>query len=159
MADWTPPDPDFEARVRASFGRQNFMTHLGATLAAVGPGRCRIAVPYRPELSQQHGYFHGGVIGTVADNCGGYAAFTMARADASLLSVEFKVNIVPPGEGERLEGEGRVVRAGRRLVVCQSDVFAVRGDARTHCAVALVTLMLLPGRSDGPGQSGRNDPS
>ncbi|MGE0725498.1 MAG: PaaI family thioesterase [Alphaproteobacteria bacterium] len=156
MADPTPPDPDYAARVRASFGRQAFMDHLGATLAEVGPGRCRIVVPYRRELSQQHGYFHGGVIGTVADNCGGYAAFTMAPDDASILTVEFKVNIVAPGEGDRLEGEGRVIRAGRRIVVCQSDVFAARADRRVLCATALVTLMLLPGRSDAAGEEAKD---
>ncbi|MGE0714639.1 MAG: PaaI family thioesterase [Alphaproteobacteria bacterium] len=147
----TPPDPDYAARVRASFARQGFMALLGACLDDVSPGRCRIVVPYRPELSQQHGFFHGGVIGTVADNCAGYAAFTMAPADASILTVEYKLNIVAPGRGDRLEGEGRVVRAGRRLVVCETEIFALAGDVRTLCAVSLGTLMLLPGRSDGPG--------
>ncbi len=145
-----PPDPDYRARVRASFSRQRFMSFIGAVLDDVSPGRCRISLPYRPELSQQHGFFHGGIIGTVADNCGGYSAFTMAPADASILTVEYKLNIVAPGRGERLEGEGRVVRAGRRVVVCESQIFALEGDRRTLCAVALGTLMLMAGRSDGP---------
>ncbi|MCC7274154.1 MAG: PaaI family thioesterase [Alphaproteobacteria bacterium] len=130
------------------------MILLGASLDAVFPGGCRISLPYRPELSQQHGFFHGGVIGAVADNCGGYAAFTMAAADASILTVEYKLNIVAPGRGDRLEGEGRVVRAGRRIVVCESEIFAVAGGERSLCAVALGTLMLLPGRPDGPSQAG-----
>jgi uncharacterized protein (TIGR00369 family) len=145
-----PPDPDFAARVRGSFARQQFMAFIGASLDAVAPGRCRISLPFRPELSQQHGFFHGGVIGTLADNCAGCAAFTMAAADASILTVEYKLNIVAPGRGERLEGEGRVVRAGRRIVVCESEIFAVEGGERTLCAVALGALMLLAGRPDGP---------
>ena len=150
MSDFTPPDPEFAARVAASFGRQAFMALLGARIDEVRPGHCRISLPYRPELSQQHGFFHGGVIGTIADNCGGYSAFTLAPADASILTVEYKLNIVAPGRGERLEGEGQVLRAGRRLVVCESRIFAVEGGRRSLCAVALATLMLMAGRSDGP---------
>ena len=150
MTTLVPPDPDFAARVRGSFARHRFMAFIGASLDAVAPGRCRISLPFRPELSQQHGFFHGGIIGTLADNCAGYAAFTMAAADASILTVEYKLNIVAPGRGERLEGEGRVVRAGRRIVVCESEIFAVEGGERTLCAVALGTLMLLAGRPDGP---------
>ena len=150
MSEFTPPDPEFAARVRASFARQAFMALLGAGIDEVRPGHCRISLPYRPELSQQHGFFHGGVIGTIADNCGGYSAFTLAPADASILTVEYKLNIVAPGRGERLEGEGQVLRAGRRLVVCESRIFAVADGRRSLCAVALATLMLMAGRSDGP---------
>lgn len=150
MTEFTPPDPEYAARVRASFDRQPFMRLIGASLDAVEPGRCRISLPYRPELSQQHGFFHGGVIGTIADNCGGYSAFSLAEADSTILTVEYKLNIVAPGRGERLEGEGQVLRAGRRLVVCESRIFAVAGARRTLCAVALATLMLIAGRSDSP---------
>lgn len=150
MTDFVPRDPDYAARVRASFGRQAFMTLIGAGLDAVEPGFCRISLPYRADLSQQHGFFHGGVIGTIADNCGGYSAFTLAERDASILTVEYKLNIVAPGRGERLEGEGQVLRAGRRLVVCESRIFAIEAGRRSLCAVALGTLMLMAGRSDGP---------
>lgn len=150
MTEFTPPDPEYAARVRASFDRQPFMRLIGASLDAVEPGHCRISLPYRPELSQQHGFFHGGVIGTIADNCGGYSAFSLAEADSTILTVEYKLNIVAPGRGERLEGEGQVLRAGRRLVVCESRIFAVEGARRTLCAVALATLMLIAGRSDAP---------
>ncbi len=150
MPDLVPPDPDYQARVRASFARQRFMAFIGASLDEVLPGRCRISLPYRPELAQQHGFFHGGVIGTLADNCGGYSAFTMAEADASILTIEYKLNIVAPGCGERLEGLGRIVRAGRRIVVCETEIFAVEGGRRTLCAASLGTLMLMAGRPDGP---------
>ena len=150
MTEFTPPDPQYAARVRASFDRQPFMRLIGASLDAVEPGHCRISLPFRPELSQQHGFFHGGVIGTIADNCGGYSAFSLAEADSTILTVEYKLNTVAPGRGERLEGEGQVLRAGRRLVVCESRIFAVEGGRRTLCAVALATLMLMAGRSDAP---------
>lgn len=145
-----PPDPAFADRVRDSFGRQAFMAFIGAALTRVEPGFCEIALPWRPELGQQHGYFHGGVIGTLADNAGGYAGFTLAPARSSILTVEYKLNIVAPGEGSRLLARGRVVRQGRTLVVTAIDVLAERGGGERLCATALQTLMLLEGRADGP---------
>lgn len=152
-----PPDPLYETRVRESFGRQAFMAFIGAGLARVEPGFCEIVLPWRPELGQQHGYFHGGVIGTIADNAGGYAGFTLAPADASILTVEYKLNIVAPGAGRRLVARGRVVRPGRTLVVTAIDVLADRDGAERLCATALQTLMLLPGRADAPPAPAGND--
>lgn len=143
-------DPAFEQRVRASFARQGFMRFLGAELTRVAPGECEIELPYREELSQQHGYFHGGVIATLADNAGGYAGFTLMAADDSVLTVEFKVNILAPGHGQRLVGRGHVKRAGRTLTVAQTDILAVTDGRETLCATALQTLMRLADRSDGP---------
>lgn len=150
MSQVVPANPGFADRVAESFARQAFMSHIGARLTEVSPGRCEIRLPYDPVLGQQHGYFHGGVIGTLADNAGGYAAFTLAPADASILTVEYKMNIVSPGDGEALLARAEVVRPGRTLVVCRSDVFAVKAGQEKLVATALVTLMLLPGRSDGP---------
>jgi uncharacterized protein (TIGR00369 family) len=143
-------DPDFEQRVRASFARQGFMRFLGAELTRVAPGECEIELPYREELSQQHGYFHGGVIATLADNAGGYAGFSLMAAGDSVLTVEFKVNILAPGHGERLVGRAHVKRAGRTLTVAQTDILAVTDGRETLCATALQTLMRLADRSDGP---------
>ena len=142
------PNPDFAIRVRESFARQNFMGHIGAKLLEVVPGGCTIGLDYAPYLTQQHGFFHGGVIGTLADNAGGYAAFTLAPADASILTVEYKLNLVSPGGGDRLLATGQVLRPGRTLVVCESRVFAEKDGNQKLCAVALVTLMLMAGRSD-----------
>jgi uncharacterized protein (TIGR00369 family) len=144
------PNPDFASRVRESFARQAFMTHIGAELMEVTAGSCEIVLPYREELTQQHGFFHGGVIGTLADNACGYAAFTLAPADASILTVEYKMNIVSPGDGERLAARAKVVRPGRSLVVCQADIYVVKGGAEKLVATALGTLMLMHGRDDGP---------
>lgn len=142
------PNPDFAGRVRESFARQAFMVHIGAVLLDVAPGRCVIDLPFREELTQQHGFFHGGIIGTLADNACGYAAFTLAPADASILTVEYKMNIVSPGDGERLVARAEVVRPGRSLVVCRCDVLAVKDGSEKLAATALATMMLMHGRED-----------
>jgi len=141
-------DPDFAARIRDSFQRQGFMRHIGAEIEELTPGRCVIGVPFRTEVSQQHGFFHGGIIGTLADNAGAYAAFTLIGAEQSMLTVEYNVNLLKPGAGERLRAEGEVLRAGRSLSVSRVSVFALSGEERTLCAAALVTMMTLAGRGD-----------
>lgn len=150
MTRFSTPNPDFVARVQDSFARQRFMAMLGARLSGVRAGHCEIALDYRPDLSQQHGYFHGGVIGALADNAGGYAAFTLAPADASILTVEYKLNIVAPGDGTRLIARGQVAKPGRTLVICKVDVAVEKDGHEKLCAIALMTLMLMAGKSDGP---------
>ena len=150
MPELTPATPDFADHVKESFARQGFMSYIGAALTEVGPGFCEIKLGYRDELSQQHRFFHGGVIGTLADNVGGYAAYTLMPAEDTLLNVEFKVNIVAPGRGEALLARGRVVQKGETLTVCRSDVFALNDGEETLCGTAQMTLMRLAGRSDKP---------
>lgn len=149
-ASFEPRDPAFEAKVRDSFTRQGIMAHLGAVLAAVAPGRVEIHLPYRPEVGQQHGYFHGGAIGTIADSAGGYAAFTLMPPGATVLTVEYKLNILAPGRGDLLIARGRVVRAGRTLTVAQAEVAVRRDGAETACALMQQTLMSLPESPDRP---------
>lgn len=126
-----PLAPEIEARLKASFGRQGLMRHLGAELVEARYGRALIALPFRPELTQQHGYFHAGGTSAVADSAGGYAGFTTFPEGSSVLTVEFKINLVNPAQGERLEAVGEVVKAGRTLTICKLEVFAVTGEART----------------------------
>jgi uncharacterized protein (TIGR00369 family) len=152
MSTFEARDPDFAAVVRASFRRQRFMGLLGAELADVRPGACEIRLPFRPELGQQHGYFHGGVIGTVSDNACGYAAYSLAPPGSSILTVEYKLNIVAPGDGELLIARGTVVKPGRTLIVCRADTFVVADGRERLCATALETLLLLPGRADAPAE-------
>jgi uncharacterized protein (TIGR00369 family) len=147
-SDFIIRDPDFATRIRDSFNRQGFMRHMGASIEELAPGRCVLNLPYRDEVGQQHGYFHGGAVGAVADNAGAYAAFTLIEAGQSMLTVEYKLNLLRPAAGERLRAVAEVIRAGRSLTVCQVDVFAVNGVRETHCATALVTMMLLVGRGD-----------
>lgn len=143
-----PLDPDYATRVRASFARQGFMDHLGAELTLVAPGRCEVEVGHRPELTQQHGYFHGGVMASLADSAAGYAAYSLMPADATVLTVEYKLNMLRPGQGTRLVARARVVKPGRTLTVVQADVFACRGGAETLCLTSLQTLMRLDGQPD-----------
>lgn len=148
QADFQPANPDYAARVRDSFSRQGAMALIGAELSRLGPGACEIRLPYRPELAQQHGYFHGGIIGTIADSAGGYAAFTLMPADSSVLTVEYKMNLLAPGDGEALMARGRVLKAGRSLVVVQVDVAVLKAGRETHCATSLQTLMTMHGKPD-----------
>jgi uncharacterized protein (TIGR00369 family) len=128
-------------RVRASFERQGLMGHLGAELAEVGAGTCAITCRPRPELGQQHGYVHAGVIAAIADSAAGYAALSLLPEGSEVLTVEFKLNLLAPADGELLIARGRVLRPGRTLTVCEAAVFAVRDGEETQCAVLLSTMI------------------
>jgi uncharacterized protein (TIGR00369 family) len=141
-------DPGFIERVRDSFGRQPAMRLIGARLTRVEPGLAEIEVPYHPELTQQHGFFHGGITSMIADSAGGYAAFSLFPADSTILTVEYKMNLVAPADGERLVATGRVLKPGRTLTICEMDVVAVKDGKSTVCAHGLQTLMCLAGRPD-----------
>lgn len=148
MSGFQPRDPDFATRTHQSFARQSFMETLGVSLVKVEPGHVEMRLPFREGLSQQHGFFHGGVVGTLADNAGGYAAFTLLAAEDSLLTVEYKINLVAPGEGETLIASGAVLKPGRRLTICESRIYAETAGARKLCATALCTLMTMENMSD-----------
>ena len=127
--------------MRASFARQGLMQHLGAELVAVGEGTCEISCRPRPELSQQHGYVHAGVIAAIADSAAGYAALSLTPEGSEVLTVEFKLNLLAPADGELLIARGRVLRAGRTLTVCEAAVAALRDGQETQCAAALATMI------------------
>ena len=141
-----PKDPDFEARVRKSFARQTFMATLGATLARVAPGEVDLELTVRDALAQQHGSVHAGAITSVLDSAAGYAAFSLMPADAAVLSVEFKVNLLEPARGERIVARGRVLRAGRTLSVCVAEAWAYVGTRETLVATLQGTMMCVQGR-------------
>ena len=104
---------------------------------------------YRDDLTQQHGYFHGGVSGAIADTACGYAAYTLTAANTTVLTVEFKMNMLAPARGEELIARARLVRSVKTLTVCTADVFGRTGEVETHCATMLATIMCLAGKSDG----------
>ena len=147
----TCTDNDELERVRASFSRQGLMRHLGAELVDVGPGTVTIRLPYSDNVTQQHGYFHGGVTGAIADSAGGYAGYSLFPEDSAVLTIEFKINMLAPAQGEYLEAVGKVVRSGRTLTVCQMEVYGVQGGERTLVALGQQTLMAIVGK---PGMSG-----
>ncbi|MGH9745822.1 MAG: PaaI family thioesterase [Candidatus Acidiferrales bacterium] len=142
-----------EQRVRDSFARQGLMRHLGAEVTALVPGGCEIRVPYRQELTQQHGYFHAGVTAAIADTACGYAAYSLMPSNYSVLTVEYKINLVAPAVGELLIARARVVRSGKTLKICAADVFASKAGHETLCATSLSTIMAMQDRSDMPASS------
>jgi uncharacterized protein (TIGR00369 family) len=148
LPSFTPHDPDYEERVRKSFDRQKFMQLIGARLVTVEPGFCEIHLPYRDDLAQHHGYFHAGVIGTIADNAGGFAAFSLMPPGTTVLTVEYKLNLLSPGDGELLKARGQVTKPGRTLTVCRTEVFAEKDGARKLCATSLMTLIAAVGRNE-----------
>jgi uncharacterized protein (TIGR00369 family) len=141
-------NPDFATRVRSSFARQRVMTFLGATLTRVEPGIAVIELPYRAELSQQHGFFHAGITSTIADSAGGYAAFTLFGVNDSVLTVEYKMNLLAPADGQKLIATGRVVKPGKTLTICQLEVVAMKNGSETLCAIGQQTLICMKNKSD-----------
>ncbi len=135
--DW----PEAEERVRASFARQGFMRHLGARLVAVGPGTCAIACAPRPELSQQHGFVHAGVVAAIADSAAGYAALSLTPPGQRGADGRVQAQPARTGRGDLLIARGTVLRPGRTLTVCEAAVVAVEDGEETQCAAALVTMM------------------
>ena len=143
-----PADPRFEERVRASFGRQRFMTVMGATMTRVEPGEVEIELPFDAELTQQHGFVHGGAIAAVLDTACGYAASSLMPADAGVLTVEFKINFLAPAAGERLRFIGRVRRAGRTVTFVDGDAVAIAAGRARTVATMQATMMTVHGRDD-----------
>jgi len=147
-----PRDPQWQEKVRSSFARQRVMVLIGAELVDVQPGRCEIQLPFRDDLTQQNAYFHAGIVSTVADSAGGYAGFSLMPAGTDVLTVEYKVNLLAPGEGERLIAIGEVVKAGKHLVITRGEVFAVKNGRSIHCASMQQTLMTMHGQTEPRNQ-------
>lgn len=136
--------PGFEARTRESFARQAAMATLGIRLQHVEAGGVHLLLPHRADLTQQHGFVHAGVVSTALDSACGYAAFTLMPAEAAVLTIEFKVNLLAPARGPLLRIEGRVIKAGRTISVV--DARAVQGDDDTLVATMTATVMTVLGR-------------
>ena len=141
-------DPHFAERVSASFARQNAMELIQATMPLIEHGRTEIHLPHWPDVEQQHGFVHGGVVGMIADSAAGYAAMSMVPASASVLTVEYKMNLVAPADGEKLIARGKVVRPGKTLIVTQAEVFAVKNGRETLCALMQQTIMVMHGKTE-----------
>ena len=133
---------DIETRVRDSFGRQRLMGTLGASVVSVGAGTVVLRMPFREDLTQQNGFLHAGAIATLADSACGYAALTTMPADADVLSVEFKVNMLAPAVGEAIEARGTVLRSGKSIVVTRADVYAIGRDGEKLVAAMQGTMIV-----------------
>ncbi len=150
LEPFRPRDSNYAARVRASFDLQHAMALVGAKMAVVEPGYTEIHLPFQETVTQQHGFIHGGVVGMIADSAAGYAANTLTPADASVLTIEYKINLIAPADGERLVARGEVIRPGRTLIITKAEVFAVKSEEWTLCAVMQQTIMVMHGRQEKP---------
>ena len=143
-----PKDPDFRTRIATSFARQKVMSMLGITLARADAGEVELIFPFRDDLTQQHGFIHAGVVATALDSAAGYAAFSLMPADAAVLTVEYKVNLLAPAKGESFRAIARVVKPGRTITVCQAEAFAVEKEKEKLVASLTATVMAAFSRSD-----------
>ena len=143
---FVPRNPDYQQRVRRSFDNQGAMKLFGAELIRISPGHCDIQIAYTDELSQQHGFFHGGILATIADSACGYAAFSLMPEDTSILTIEFKTNFLSPADGELLVARGRVIKPGRTITVSQADVMVTKDGRERLCATLTATNMAIHGK-------------
>ncbi len=145
-----PPTPsptsDFRERVRASLAKQHFMTTLGVRLVRVEPGEVELSMPFDARLTQQHGYLHAGALASVLDSACGYAAYTLMPEDAGVLSVEFKLDLLAPAEGDTFVARARVVKPGRTITVTRAEGFMQRAGTERLVATLGGTMMCLRDR-------------
>jgi uncharacterized protein (TIGR00369 family) len=144
-----PPDPRFESRIRESFGRQPAMTTIGARLVRVAAGEVEIDMPFSAHITQQHGFIHGGILGTALDSACGFASLTLMPAESGILTIEYKLNLIAPGRGERFRFIGRVRKAGRTITLVDADAIAIEASGRERLiATMTATEMTITGRDD-----------
>jgi uncharacterized protein (TIGR00369 family) len=136
-------NPDFEKRVSDSFNRQNAMQTVGASLTRVAPGEVVIEFPFDAKLTQQHGFIHAGIVSTVLDSACGYAAFSLMPADAAVLTIEFKINLLSPAQGDHFEAIGKVKKPGRNITVTEGEIYAHQGNGRKLVATMVGTMMAV----------------
>lgn len=142
-----PQDPGFAERVRASFARQGAMHTIGASLADIAPGRVVIELPWQQGLTQQHGFLHAGMVATALDSACGYAGSTLMPADAGILTIEYKINLLAPAQGERFRMEGVVLKPGRTITVAEGRAWALHEGREKLVATMNATLMTITGRA------------
>ena len=141
------PSGDYESRVRASFARQKIMASIGAELTRVEAGTVEIEMGYRPDLTQQHGFLHAGIISTALDSACGYAAYSLMPPDAAVLTIEFKINLLSPGKGERFLFRGLVTKPGRTIIVADGQAYAYDSEGEARMIATMTgTMMVVSGR-------------
>ena len=141
-----PQDPAFAERVRASFAKQGAMATIGAALEEISPGRAVIALPWQQALTQQHGFLHAGMVATALDSACGYAASSLMPADAGILTIEYKINLLAPAQGQRFRMEGVVIKPGRTITVAEGRAYAIHEGREKLVATMGATLMAITGR-------------
>lgn len=146
--NWVPKDSQYRQRVQDSFARQEVMRTLGASLERLEPGTADIGMDWASGLTQQHGFLHAGVVSTALDSACGYAAYSLMPADAAVLTIEFKINLLAPAKGQRFRMESRVLKPGRTITVCEGRAYALQDQKETLIATMNCTLMVVTGRTD-----------
>jgi uncharacterized protein (TIGR00369 family) len=142
MSTFEIRNPDYEAVVRQSFTQQGLLAHLSASLVKVSPGEVHIQMPYAKTITQQQGFVHAGALTSILDSACGYAALTLMPPESQVLSIEYKANFLSPAVGEKFLAIGRVIRAGRRITVCEGDVFALNASGDQKPLVTMLTSMI-----------------
>lgn len=146
------PVGDFEKRVRDSFSRQKIMQTIAAELTRVNPGEIEIEMPFNPDLTQQHGFLHAGIISTALDSACGYAAYSLMPVNAAVLTIEFKINLLSPGKGERFLFRGLVTKPGRTIIVADGHAYAYDSEGEARMIATMTgTMMVVSGRDDIAG--------
>ena len=146
---FSPQDPDFDGRVRASVARQQVMATLGIEISRLSAGEIELTMPYAAAYTQQHGFIHAGIVATALDSACGYAAFSLMPANAGVLTVEFKISLLAPARGERFLFQAQVVKPGKTLTFCEARALAADGDAGPRLVASMTaTLMAI---YDRPG--------
>ena len=143
MSAFEPKDPDFHARVAASFARQAATKSLGVSIDRIEAGEVELSMLYSAAFTQQHGFIHAGIIATALDSACGYAAFSLMPDDAAVLTIEFKTNLLAPAKGERFTFRGHVIKPGRTITVCEAQAFAHDGGKERLVATMTATLMAV----------------
>ena len=147
MSNPLSPDPDFESRVRASFAQQGLLNTFNGKITLISPGELHIEAPFDERFTQQDNYLHAGVVTTLMDSACGYASYTLMPADSRVLTVEFKVNFLSPAQGEHFRAEGRVVKSGKTITVCEGKFFANQNDQEKLIAMMQATMMCIRNQS------------
>ena len=141
-----PASHDFARRVRDSFSRQGAMQTLGAELTRLEQGTVDVSLDWAAGLTQQHGFLHAGMVSTALDSACGYAGLTLMPADAAVLTIEFKINLLAPAKGRRFRMEGRVIKPGRTILVTEGRAYAIDDGDEKLIATMGCTLMCVQGR-------------
>lgn len=147
MSAFQVQDPGYEARVRKTFAGQAALTTLGITLARIEPGTLELRMPYDVKFSQQNGFLHGGIISAGLDTACGLASYTLMPANADILTVEFKINLLAPAKGQTFRFVGHVIKPGRTLVVSEGRAYAVEGEREKLIATMSATMMTMVQRN------------
>lgn len=141
--DFKPANPNFEQRVADSFNQQNVMKTVGASILRVKAGEVTLRFPFDSALTQQHGFIHAGIVSTVLDSACGYAAFSLMPSDAAVLTIEFKINLLSPAQGEWFEAIGTVKKPGRNITVAEGELYAHQGKTKKLVASMVGTMMAV----------------